>query len=82
MVEEDILLVVVNSFIIFNQTHLDNRMDHIDYRKAVILHLVREQQATRPTRRRGRPSTSDAEERLNNQKHFIASFDNKRLQCL
>lgn len=71
-------VAVVNSFIIFNETHPDNQMDHIGYRKAVILHLVHEQRATRLTRRRGRPSTLDAEERLNKQKHFIAVFDNKK----
>lgn len=71
-------VAVVNSFIIFNKTHTDNRMDHTDYRKAVILDLVREQRATRPARRCGRPSTLHAEEQLNKQKHFIAFFDNKK----
>lgn len=71
-------VAVVNSFIIYNQTHPGNHLNHIHYREALILHLVQEQRAVQPARRRGRPSTFDKEERLNKHKHFIASYENKK----
>ena|SRR6218665_1855088 len=74
MMEENILLAsevaVVSSFIIFKKTCQDNCLDHIDYRKAPIMQLVREQRATRPTCHHGWPSALNALEQLDRQKLY------------
>jgi len=71
-------VAVVNSYILYNETHPDEPVDHIRYRKQLILQLVGEQRRSRPSRRRGRPSTLDKEERLDKRQHFIAAFSGKK----
>lgn len=71
-------VAVVNSFILYKEIHSDKVIDHIQYRKELIQQLVSEQRASQPIRRRGRPSTLDAEERLDRRQHFIAQFSEKK----
>ena len=68
----------MNSFILYNETHQDEPMDHIRYRKQLILQLVGEQRASRPRQHRGRPSTLDAQECLDKRQHFISVFGDKK----
>ena len=72
-------LAVVNSFILYKETNpSDDKITHIRYRKQLIQQLVGEQRAPGHSRRRGRPSTLDKEERLDKRQHFIATFPNKK----
>lgn len=48
-------VAVVNSFILYNERHYDEPLDHICYRKQLILQLVGEQHASQPRQCRGRP---------------------------
>ena len=76
-------LAVVNSFILYKETNAFETVDHIRYRKQLIQQLVGEQRVLRCSRRRGRPSSSDKEERMDKRQHFIAVFpDKKTKDCM
>ena len=61
---------MVNSFLLYKEVHQLHEARHLRYRNNVIVQLVGEIRNKDPNR--GRPSTSDAAERLNKAPHFIA----------
>lgn len=70
---------IVNSFILFNiQREMNGTkpVSHLNYRKALIVQLVGDVRNLN-VQRRGRPSSGDKEERLNNKPHFIAITEKK-----
>lgn len=67
---------IVNSFILFNICLRNSDLDefsHHKYRKALLQQLVGVVQITR-SRRRGRLSTMDKEERLNRKPYFVSTL--------
>lgn len=76
---------VVNSFLLYNmyQQNIGNKCcESKKFREMLFLQLVGD--FRNPSgKRRGRPSTSDKEERLNQKPHFIASFPgvNQKKDC-
>jgi hypothetical protein len=67
---------VVNSFILFNASQIQRgqpKCSHLEYRKKLITELVGN--VRNISKKAGRPSTRDKEERLNKQQHFPAIFD-------
>jgi hypothetical protein len=68
-------VAVVNSFILYNLSAASNqkpKLSHKKYRQLLVKSLVGDVR-NRKGRKRGRPSTSDEEERLNRKPHFIYS---------
>ena len=66
-------VAVVNSFILYNLSAVANqkpKLSHKKYRLELMKALVGDVR-NREGKKRGRPSTSDQEERLNNKPHFI-----------
>jgi len=66
-------VAVVNTFILYNLSAVANqklKLSHKKYRLELMKALVVEVR-NREGKKRGRPSTSDQEERLNNKPHFI-----------
>lgn len=71
-------IAIVNSYHLWNIDRKEKNlkpMDHLQYRRILIEELV--EGCRNSSRKRGRPSTTDDEERLNGKPHFIAKKPNK-----
>lgn len=70
---------IVNSFILYNldrQEHGNKQARQLQYRKNLVKQLVGDVRNTH-SKKRGRPSSCNHEERLNNKPHFIMQKENK-----